>query len=109
MLRMTGEIDLLSRPVLEAALRDAIDRAPTDIVVDLSGVTFCCFHGYAALADTGTAAAAAGTGYALSGLPPQLERHARMVWADRAAIRRYRSTDVAATTIRARRAADPVP
>lgn len=104
-LRVAGEIDRLTHPAvraaLDAALDGAVDQTSGHLVVDLSAVTFCCVRGFALLADTARVAASNGTGYALSGLPPQLARHAQMLWvADLAAIRCFRSAAVAVTAIR---------
>ena len=49
--RVAGEIDMLSLHVLRDALSVAADRNPADLVVDLAGVTFCSVRGYALLAD----------------------------------------------------------
>ncbi|SHN42692.1 STAS domain-containing protein [Cryptosporangium aurantiacum] len=37
---LSGEIDLLAADALEAALATAADAQPSDVVVDLTGVTF---------------------------------------------------------------------
>lgn len=114
-LHVAGEIDLLTDPTLRAALDavldGAVDRATRHVVVDMAGVTFCGVRGFALLADTGRVAAARGTGYAISGLAPHLQRHAQLLWTGggavgRAAIRRYRSAATAVTAIRADRAAE---
>lgn len=108
-LRVAGELDQLTCPALraalDAALDGALDRTARHLVVDLAGVTFCCVRGFALLADIGRSAVAAGTGYAISGLPLHLERHSRLLWADRVPIRHYRSAAVAVTAIRIEQAA----
>jgi anti-sigma B factor antagonist len=38
--RFTGELDLYNAPAVRGALRDALDRQPRRLVVDLSEVTF---------------------------------------------------------------------
>jgi anti-sigma B factor antagonist len=38
--RVTGELDLLTTPLLETRLQDSIDKGPSHLVVDLGGVTF---------------------------------------------------------------------
>jgi len=82
-LRVHGEIDLRTRPTVQAALTAALSRRPHHLVVDVADVTFCCVRGFALLADTGTTAAAHGTGYAICGLSPRLERYATMLWSDK--------------------------
>ena len=67
MLRVGGEIDLATRPVLHAELTRALDGAPAHLVVDLAAVAFCCVRGFVP-PETSVAATATGTGYALSGL-----------------------------------------
>ena len=44
-LRVVGEIDLLSLHILRDALSAAADRHPADLIVDLAGVAFCCCMG----------------------------------------------------------------
>lgn len=108
-LGVAGELDRLTCPLLSAALDAALDgavsRVARHLVVDLAGVTFCCVRGFALLADTAAVGAVAGAGYAISGLPVHLQRHARMLWVDRAPIRRYRSAAAAVSAIRAEQAA----
>lgn len=36
-----GELDMLTSPMLAAAIREALAEAPSRLVVDLSGTTFC--------------------------------------------------------------------
>jgi hypothetical protein len=87
-LRVTGEIDVLTLPVV----RDA-----------LAGVDFCCVHGFALLA---AAARTARTGYALSGLNPHLDRVATLLDPEEDCVH-YRSVAAAVTAIRVRHAYRP--
>ncbi|WP_405490692.1 STAS domain-containing protein [Nocardia sp. NBC_00511] len=48
-LTATGEVDLVSAPVLERALRHALEQAPRTVVLDLSQVTFFASVGIAVL------------------------------------------------------------
>jgi anti-sigma B factor antagonist len=103
-LRMGGEIDMLSQPDLQTALTDTLIGRPRHMVVDLAAVTFCWVQGLALLAETAEIATANGTGYALSGLPTTLQRHVHLLWAD-AFPTTYRTTAIAVSAIRADHAA----
>lgn len=98
-LRVVGEIDLLTVPQVRAALATAVARAPTDLVVDLAGVRFCCVRGFALFADTAHTTTAGGVGYAVSGLSRHLDRIADMLWCDQH-LARYASTAAAVTALR---------
>lgn len=102
-LRVAGEIDLLTLPLLQhaldAALNAAVDQQPGDLVVDLAGVGFCGVHGFALLFTAAATAQTNGTGYALSGLLPHLDRIATLLWPEQPCLR-YRSTAAAITAIR---------
>lgn len=98
-LRISGEIDLLTIALVETALTAALDRAPRDLVVDLAGVSFCCVRGFALLADALSTARADGVGYALSGLNTHLDRIATMLWTDQNLVR-YRTAAAGVTAIR---------
>ena len=99
-LRMGGEIDMLSQPELQTALTDTLTGRPRHLVVDLAAVTFCWVQGLALLAETAAVATGNGTGYALSGLPASLRRHVNLLWGD-AIPTIYRTTAIAVSTIRA--------
>lgn len=73
---VAGEIDLSTLCILEDALAAAVLRRPTQLVVDIAGVTFCSCRGYCVLLDCSATAARHGTGYALSGA----SRHADRIW-----------------------------
>jgi anti-anti-sigma factor len=102
-LRVAGEIDLLTMSALERALDAALDAATDqrsgDLVVDLAGVGFCCVRGFALLFTAAATAQTNGTGYALSGLSPHLDRIATLLWPGQRCVR-YRSTAAAVTAIR---------
>lgn len=99
-LRMAGEIDLLTQHAVEGALRSGLHAGGRHLLVDLSAVTFCGARGLATLADTASTAAGRRLGYAVSGLSPHLDRTAAMLWSPDGPTR-YRSLAVAVTTIRA--------
>ncbi len=94
-LRVTGEIDLLTystlQTALDVALFGAVDHPTRHLVIDLSEVTFCGARGLALLADTAITAAMTATSYALSGCPAPLERHWRLLCPD-PAVPRHAST-----------------
>lgn len=48
-LRVAGEVDMATAPELEAHARKALDRDETDVLVDLTEVTFIDSSGIAAL------------------------------------------------------------
>lgn len=98
-LRVAGEIDMLTLPILRHALRAAADRYSADLVVDLAGVVFCCVRGFALLAEAARTAQSRETGFALSGLTPHLSRVATVLKCDECCVR-YRSVAAAVHAIR---------
>lgn len=98
-LRVAGEIDLLTRSLVRTALDAALDQTPHDLLVDVAGVGFCCVRGFELLADTAHAARAAGIGFALSGLSRHLDRVLGLLWPEDQFVR-YRSVAAAVTAIR---------
>ncbi|GAA1320600.1 STAS domain-containing protein [Pseudonocardia xinjiangensis] len=98
-LRVFGEIDMLTRPLVRTALSTATDQAHGDLVLDLAGVSFCCVRGFELLVDLADTARAAGIHFALSGLSAHLDRVITMLWPDEPAVR-YRSVAAAVTAIR---------
>jgi anti-anti-sigma factor len=98
-LRVAGEIDMATLPVVQSALTAATDQRPGDLVVDLAAVSFCCVRGFALLATAARTAQADGISYALSGLPAHLDRVATLLWPEQPWIR-YRSAAAAVTAIR---------
>ncbi|MDK3257938.1 STAS domain-containing protein [Blastococcus capsensis] len=59
-LTVTGEVDCSSAPEVRAVLDQLVDAAPTEIVVDLTGVTFLDSAGLSTLAAAHRRALAAG-------------------------------------------------
>lgn len=101
-LKIRGEIDLVTLPMLEAALNAHLDQEPAHLIVDLAGVTHCSVWGMALLVTTAGYAAGQGVGYAVSGLPAWLDRIWRIFFTARFPVR-YQSAAAAVTTIQARR------
>ncbi len=98
-LRVSGELDLLTRPIVAATLAEAVSRAPRHLVVDLAAMTFCCARGFALLAETALAASTRDVAVTLSGLTAHHHRVATMILPDLGMIR-YRSVADAITAIR---------
>lgn len=71
--RVVGEVDLVTAPVLERHLQGAVGRRPL-LVVDLAGVTFLDVRGINALVAANTAAAELGTRLVVRGAGPQVRR-----------------------------------
>lgn len=99
-LRVGGEVDLCTLPILRAALDDGLNQHPAHLVVDLTRMSFCSARGLTVLTQTGRTAAEKETGYAVSGTSPQIDRIWPLVWDDDLPVR-YRSTAAAVTAIRA--------
>jgi anti-sigma B factor antagonist len=98
-LRVAGEIDMVTLPGFRDALTAAADRHPVDLVVDLGGVGFCCVRGFALLDAAVRTAQSRGTGCSLSGLTRHLDRVANLLWCDQRCVR-YRSVAAAVHAIR---------
>ena len=108
LLSLAGDIDMLTLPLVCAALVAALETRPVDLVVDLGAVRFCGVRGFAMLAAAGRATATEGIGFAVSGVGPHLDRGARQAWSDQRLVR-YITLSAAITAIRrdqARRSAD---
>lgn len=91
---VAGEIDLLTGPALRAKLTDAINVAPSHLVIDLSGVQFLASIGLSILVEILAAQEAAGRHLAVvvdnhavnhvlqtTGLDQVLDLHATLVTA----------------------------
>lgn len=102
-LRVSGEVDLVTLPVLEAALNANLDQEPDHLLLDLAGVTYCCVRGIALLVTTAGYAAGQGVGYVVSGVPAWLDRIWQIVFTDGPPVR-YRSAIAAVTAIQAQQA-----
>jgi len=99
-LRVAGEVDLCTIPILAAALDASLDQRPAYLVVDLAQMTFCSVRGLDLLTQTGRIAAAAATGYAVTGVLPRINRVWTLCWGDDCPVR-YRSTATAVLGIQA--------
>jgi hypothetical protein len=64
--RVWGEVDLCTLPILNAALDVSLDQGPAYLVVDLARMTFCSVRGLDLLTQTGRIAAERETGYAVT-------------------------------------------
>jgi anti-sigma B factor antagonist len=80
--RVAGDIDMLTLPLVWTALITALERRPADLVVDVSEVRFCGARGFALLAAIARVTAAGRIGYAVTGLCGHLERAACLLWSD---------------------------
>lgn len=103
-LRVGGEVDLVTLPALEAALDANLDQQPDHLLVDLARVSFCCARGMDLLVTTTAGyAAGQGVGYAVSGVPAWLDRLWQIFFNDELPVR-YCSAAAAVTAIQARQA-----
>lgn len=100
MLRVAGEVDLFTLPDLQFALDGGLSTCPAHLVVDLTRMTFCSLRGLELLTRTGHIAAEKQTGYAVSGVPPHLDRVWARGWGGDLPVR-YRSIVAAVAAIRA--------
>jgi anti-anti-sigma factor len=80
--RVAGDIDMLTLPLVWGAVITALDHHPADLVVDISEVGFCGVRGFALLAAIARVTAAGGIGYTVSGLGRHHERPAGLSWPD---------------------------
>ncbi|MDN5859137.1 MAG: STAS domain-containing protein [Pseudonocardia sp.] len=99
LLRVAGEVDAFTAPVLRDALTQDLDQQPAHLVVDVAALTFCSARGIALLIEAGRAAVDNGTGYALSGSSRHLARMWALLWDDPLPDR-YPSAAAAVTTLR---------
>jgi anti-sigma B factor antagonist len=97
-LRVAGEVDLCTIPILAAALDASLDQRPAYLVVDLAQMTFCSMRGLDLLTQTGRITAATATGYAVTGVSPQIHRVWTLCWGSDRPIC-YRSTAAAVRRI----------
>ncbi len=79
-LRLVGEFDLSTDPILGEALDAVTARAPAYLVIDLAEVSFCGAGQLRQLADTHTGALVTGVGFALCGLSRSQSRACAVVW-----------------------------
>lgn len=99
-LRVAGEVDLCTVPILHAALEEGLGQDPAHLVVDLAQMTFCSVRGLDLLTQTRRIAAAKATGYAVTGVLPRINHVWTLSWGGELPIH-YRSTAAAITAIRA--------
>ncbi len=81
-LRVAGEVDLCSLPVLRAALTEVLSRRAEHVIVDLAELRFCSVRGLAVLVDAGDTANGQATNYALCGASRQANRVWALGWPD---------------------------
>ncbi len=105
-LRLGGEVDLLTVPELAAALDGSLDQRPAHLVVDLARLQFCSARGMGLLVRADVTAAERRIGYAISAIPRRLHRIWNQLWqAEMPPC--YPSTAAAVTAIRAASAHRP--
>jgi anti-sigma B factor antagonist len=75
---LSGELDILAAPALRAALADAIDRAGTGVIADLSRVSFIDASTLGVLVGAGNNAGHLPAGLCLSGVPAHADRLLRI-------------------------------
>ena len=98
LLRLAGDLDMLTLPLVCAALVTAVETRPADLVVDLSEVRFCGVRGVALLAAAARMTANSGIGYAVAGVGAHLERAVHRIWPDSCLVR-YPDITAAVTAI----------
>jgi anti-sigma B factor antagonist len=81
LVRVQGEIDLVSRPRFEHTMFEVIDTG-SPMVVDMRQVTFCDSTGLNAVVAAGRRAAERGVPIALAALPPRVRRVFRITGVD---------------------------
>ncbi len=81
-LRVAGEVDLGSLPVLRAALTEVLSRRAEHVIVDLAELRFCSVRGLAVLVDAGGTATGQATNYALCAASRQANRVWALGWSD---------------------------
>jgi anti-anti-sigma factor len=72
--RVYGEVDAFTVPVLETALLTELDARPEQLVVDLADVTWFGVSGLITLVDVREVAAATGTSVHIAGATPSVRR-----------------------------------
>lgn len=79
-LRVVGEVDLLTIEVLQGALTSGLARGPCHLLVDLAELTFCSVRGLSLLVQAGRTAAGQGTGYSVTAASRQANRAWTVLW-----------------------------
>jgi anti-sigma B factor antagonist len=79
-LRVAGEVDLLTIEVLQGALSSGLARGPCHLLVDLAELTFCSVRGLSLLVQAGRTAAGQGVGYSVTAASRQADRAWTVLW-----------------------------
>jgi anti-anti-sigma factor len=79
-LRVAGEVDLLTIEVLQGALTSGLARGPCHLLVDLAELRFCSVRGVSLLVQAGHTAAGQGTGYSVTAASRQINRAWTVLW-----------------------------
>jgi anti-anti-sigma factor len=79
-LRVAGEVDLLTIEVLQDVLTSSLARGPCHLVVDLAELTFCSVRGMNLLVQAGRTAAEQGTGYTVTAASHQVNHGWTLLW-----------------------------
>jgi anti-anti-sigma factor len=79
-LRVAGEVDLLTIEVLRGALTSGLARGPCHLLVDLAELRFCSVRGVSLLVQAGHTAAGQGTGYSVTAASRQINRAWTVLW-----------------------------
>ncbi|MBW8481945.1 STAS domain-containing protein [Actinomadura parmotrematis] len=82
LVRVRGDIDLVSRPVFEESMLGVLDSG-RPMIVDMRQVTFCDSTGLNAIVVAGRRSAERDTPMALVALPPRVRRVFRITGMDR--------------------------
>jgi anti-sigma B factor antagonist len=98
-LRVAGEVDRCTLPILHAALDESLDHHPTHLLVDLAWMTFCSARGLDLLTHTGHTTTETATRFAVCGVAPHIDRLWTLIWEGDLPIR-HRSIAAAMTAIR---------
>ncbi|MFD5088639.1 STAS domain-containing protein [Kitasatospora sp. NPDC058406] len=72
LVRLAGELDLDSAPLVDRAVDSCLGHGVRRVTVDLAAVTFCDSHGLMALERSGRIASACGVTFRLSGIHRRL-------------------------------------
>jgi anti-anti-sigma factor len=79
-LRVAGEVDLLTTEVLQGALTSSLARGPCHLLVDLAELTFCSVRGLSLLVQASRTAVEQGTGYSVTAASRRTNRAWTVLW-----------------------------
>jgi anti-anti-sigma factor len=79
-LRVDGEVDLLTIEVLQGALTSGLARGPRHLLVDVAELRFCSVRGLSLLVQAGRTAVEQGTGYSVAAASHQIDRAWTVLW-----------------------------